>query len=225
MGDDLCIGVFAAGPLDALLGELDMDIAAALPEIHRSCGLLGNPRSEILVGDEENGAVMRRSIYYFNGVSARADNIGKGFHSGAAVDVGDDEVILLGMLRQECLQLIRWARVRKGAPCVHVGYDNGFGWIENFGGFPHEVNPAEDDDIGFCLGGLDAQAQRVTDEICAVLYLLDLVIVSQNDCVSLPLQPQYIGYNVGPVGFQERGKFGGVLCSGRLGNELAKDEW
>ncbi len=57
--------------------------------------------------------------------------------------------------------------------------------IENRGRLRHEVDAAEDDDIGVSSGGFLAQLQRIADEVGDVLHLAALVVMGEDDGVLL----------------------------------------
>src|ERR1051325_9393327 len=92
-----------SNPVDTARGKLDMDVTGPLPKIHLSSCPLHHPCAEILVRDEENVSISRRAPNNFFGISAGTNDIGKGFDSGAAIDVGDHVIILLRVLLKKCL--------------------------------------------------------------------------------------------------------------------------
>jgi hypothetical protein len=55
------------------------------------------------------------------------------------------------------------------------------------------VHTTEHDDVSVSFPGLKAEAERITHEIGEILNLWDLVVVSQDDRVALPLQLQDFG--------------------------------
>ena len=106
------IGKTLSNPVNAVAGEFDVHIAGALPQIHFAPGLLHDPRTKILIRNEQNISVGRRIFDHFNGVSARADNIGKRLNASAAIDVRYDVIILVRMIAEKCFQLFGWTRFR-----------------------------------------------------------------------------------------------------------------
>lgn len=105
VGDDSGVGIFFFDLVDAVAGELDVDVAGAFPEIHLASGLFHDPRAEVLVGNEEDGAIFGCGFDDFDGVAAGADAVAEGFDSCAAVDVGDDVVIFICVGLQEFFEL------------------------------------------------------------------------------------------------------------------------
>lgn len=200
MGHDDGIGVLALRPLNAITSVLHVNVAATLPEIHGPCGLLDHPGPKILIRDKENRAILRGSVDNSNGIAACADDIGKGLHSGAAVDVGDDEVVLISVFFQKGLQFVCRAGVGEGAPGLHIGDHDGLGGTQYLGGLPHEVDAAEDDDICAGLSRLDAQAEGIADKIGNLLDFLDLVVVGEDDGIPLFLQSENLCGKVGGMG-------------------------
>ncbi len=71
---------------------------------------------------------------------------------------------------------------------MFVGHQDRFTRGEDFGGFGHEVDAAEDDDI--CLGcrGFAGEVERIADEISNVLDFGALIIVGDDDGVALGAQ-------------------------------------
>jgi hypothetical protein len=74
-----------------------------------------------LVGHKKNISVWRRRAHDLVGVAARADHVGLRFHAGAAIDVSDDVVVLVGLLFQKLGQFFRWTRFRKRTAGIEVG--------------------------------------------------------------------------------------------------------
>ena len=54
----------------------------------------------------------------------------------------------------------------------------------------HEKNPAEYDHLSTCLGRLLAQFQGIAHEVGDILNLAQLIVVGENNGISLPLQAQ-----------------------------------
>lgn len=155
---DRCARMLGVDCGDASRGELNVDITVALPQIHRTPGSLDDPRTEVLIRHKEDVTIGGRGANDFLGVAACADDIGEGFHAGAAINVGNDVVILVGMLSQELRQLFRRARFGKRAASVEVWQNHFLGWVENLGGLSHEMHSAEEDDFGIRFRRLKAQA-------------------------------------------------------------------
>ena len=91
-------------------------------------------------------------------VATGADDVGEGLHARAAIDVGDDVVVLVGALFEELRELFRRARFGEGAAGVEIRQDHFLGGVENFRGLSHEMDAAEKNDFGVGLRGLEAQA-------------------------------------------------------------------
>jgi hypothetical protein len=62
------------------------------------------------------------------------------------------------------------------------------------------VNTTEDNHVGIRLGGLNAQAERVSHEVGHVLDFLDLVVMGEDDCIPLALESQNLSRQIGGMG-------------------------
>ncbi len=93
VGDDEGVRVLLLDFVDGAAGELDVDEAGAVPEVHFASGLFHDPCAEVGIRDEENGAVCGGFFDDFDGIAGCADDVAEGFDSGGAVDVGDDVVV------------------------------------------------------------------------------------------------------------------------------------
>ena len=113
MGDDFRVGVLGLDALDGGLGEFDVDVAIAFPEVHFAAGFFRDPCAEVLVGDEEDIAVRGGGADDADGVAAGADDVGEGFDAGGAIDVGDDVVVLVAMRLENGVEPVRRGRIRE----------------------------------------------------------------------------------------------------------------
>lgn len=185
VSDDKGVGVFGFDFVDRLASELDVDVTVAFPEIHFATGLLHDPSAEIFVGDEEDGSVGGGLVDNLDGVSGGANNVTEGLHVGRAVDVGNDVVVLVGVLLEEGFEFGAGAALFERAASVRVGQDNGFRGVHDFRRFGHEMDAAEADHIGFSVFGLVGETEGVTDIVRDVLDIAGLVVVGENDGVLL----------------------------------------
>ena len=135
-----------------------MDITIALPEIHRAAGPFPDPGPKILVGHEKDISVRRSAPHDSLGVPAGADHVGERFHARAAIDVGDNVVILFGVRIEERFEFFRRARFRERASRIQIGQENFLRRIQDLRGLRHEMNAAKKNDIRVGLRGLIAQA-------------------------------------------------------------------
>ena len=182
--DDERGGKFRFDALDRVAGELDVDVAIPLPEIHFTSGLFHDPSAEVLVWDEEDGSVGGGLVDDFHGISRGANHVAKGFDAAGTVDVGDDVVIFLRVCGEECFELVGGAGLFERASSVRVREDDDFAWVDDFCGLSHEVDSAESDHVGvggFCVVG---EAEGVTDVVRDVLDVAGLVIVREDDGIS-----------------------------------------
>ena len=201
-----------------------MDVAVPLPEIHGASRLLGDPRSEILVGNKEEGSIRRSCLHDFHRVAACADHISQCLHTRTAVDVGDDVIVLCRVIGEERLKFFSRTGIGQGTPRVHVGNDDGLRGVQDLCGLTHEVNTAEDNDVGIRLGGLNAQAKRVSHEVGHVLDLLNLVVMGEDDCIPLAFESQNLSRQIGGMGVAHRDEWNRRDSSG-LGSRFLSNSW
>ena len=97
MRDDRRARILGMDGADAARRELDVDVTVTLPKIHPAPGALDYPGTEVLIGHEKNIAIGRRGADNFLGVATGANDVGERLHPCAAIDVGDDVVIFVGM--------------------------------------------------------------------------------------------------------------------------------
>ena len=186
VGDDGGVGEFGADLFDGLRREHDVGVTASRPEAHLAAGLLGDPLAEVLVGDEQDVFVGGDLVDDFDGVAAGDDHVAERFHAGGAVDVGDDVNVGIGGFVGG--KTFVGAGVGERTTGVDVGEENGARGVNDFGGLGHEVDAAEENDVG--LGGLRliGEAEGIADVIGDLLDGLDLVIVREDDGVALAFQ-------------------------------------
>ena len=194
---DLRIGILILDALDAVAGELHVHVARALPQLHLPSGLLHHPRAEILIRHKEDRAILRRGLHDLHGVAARADAVAERLHVAAAVDVGDDVVVLVGVRLQKGLQLRSRAALLQRAARVAVREHHRLRRIHDLRRLRHEMHAAEDDHIRLRLLRLVTQPQRVTDEVRDLLDRLVLVVVRQDDGVALFFQSEDFSAEIG----------------------------
>ncbi len=130
----------------------------------------------------------RRGPHDLVRVAARANHIGERFHSRTAIDVSDHVIILVSVILQKGRQFLRRTRFRQRTSRLQVGQNDALRRIDDLGRLGHEMNAAKQNDVRIRFRRLITQAQRVADKIGHVLEFRDLVVVGQDNCVSLALQ-------------------------------------
>lgn len=183
---DFGLRITRLGLEHGVAAEFDVGVTIAFPERHRTTGLFDDPLAEVFVGDEEQVFVFGGGIDDLLGVAAGDDDVAQGFHGGAAIDVGDGPEVGVGLLQG--FQFFGGATFFQRATGVLVREHDNFVWVENLGRLGHEVNTAEDDDIGAGFLGLLGEAEGIADIIRHVLDFGDLVIVREDDGVELFLE-------------------------------------
>ena len=106
MSDNRRFRVYLANLLDAVLGELNVDVTGPFPEIHFSACLLHHPRTQVLVWNKKNVSICGRVFYHFDRVAASTNDIGQRFDACATINVGDDVVVLLVVPGEKIRQLV-----------------------------------------------------------------------------------------------------------------------
>src|SRR3546814_12102052 len=106
---------------------------------------------------------------------------------------------MIRMSIPEGLELVRRAGILKGATRVHVWQDYDLFRRQNFGGFRHEADPAEGDDIRIGRLRLAGKVQAVAYEICEILDLWLLIVMSKDDRIPLLAPPVDFGAQVQPL--------------------------
>ena len=104
---DFCFRKSPSHPLERVAPEFHVRVTIALPQRHGPASLFHHPRSQILVRDEKQVPVFRRSIDDFDGVATGANHVAERLDLGAAIDVGDGVKIRVGFLK--FAQLAGWA--------------------------------------------------------------------------------------------------------------------
>ena len=188
-----------AGMLRLQLEQLGLreglvDDAHARPEQHVAAGLAGEIAAEMLVGAEDDLLVHRDLPEDDLGRRAGDDDVGERFHLRRAVDVGQGDMVGMGLA--ERLELVGRAAVLEAAAGVHVGQDDDLLGRQDLGGLGHEADAAEGDDVGVGRLRLARQIEAVADEVGDVLDLGLLVIMGEDDGVALLAQPVDLGAQV-----------------------------
>ena len=108
------------------------------------------------------------------------------FDLGGAVDVGDD--VDAGVALLVGGEFAGVARFGEGAAGVEIGQEDFFVGVDDLGGFGHEVDAAEEDDVGLGGLGLVGEAEGVADVIGHFLDFAVLIIMGEDDGVFLFLE-------------------------------------
>ena len=75
VSDDEGIGILFFDFMNGVAGEFHVHVAIAFPEVHLAAGLLDDPLAEVLVRNEEDGAVGGSFFDNESGVAGGADDI------------------------------------------------------------------------------------------------------------------------------------------------------
>ena len=111
--------------------------------------MFDDPLAEVFIWDEKDGAIFWCLIDNFGSIPRGADNVAKRLHTGRAIDVSDDVVILIFIFLQKGFEFVGGTSLFEGASSIFIGKNNCLFGVQNFGGFRHEMNTAECYNIGF----------------------------------------------------------------------------
>ena len=111
--------------------------------------------------------------------------MGEGLPLGGGVHIGHHRSI--GVSSLEGSQAFPGDEIRHGTTCPGIRHQNRLSRGENLRGLRHEVDAAEQDDVGIRVGGLLGESEGVPYEVAYILNLDQLIIVTQNDGVQLLL--------------------------------------
>ena len=167
---------------DLLRGEARVRGAVAGPEDVLHAELVRDVRAEVLVGHEQDLAVLREPRHDLFGVAGGDADVALGLHLGGGVHVADGGGA--GVLRLELAELRARDHVRHRAAGRGVGDEHGLARVEDGGRLGHEVDAAEHDHVRLHRGGLARELERVAREVCDVLHLVALVVVGEDDGVA-----------------------------------------
>ena len=146
-------------------------------------GLFHHPRAEILIRDEQQVLVLRRSFDNFHRVAAGANHVAQRLHRRTAIDVGDGPEIRIGLLHRG--EFVRRTAFLERTAGVLVRQHDDFLRVQNLRRLGHEMHAAENNHVGAGFGGLLGKSERIAHKIRDVLDFRHLVIVRQDDGVQL----------------------------------------
>ena len=183
---------FGLGVLGAQVGDVEradagVDVALAVPHVHRPADLLLDVGAEEHVRPEEDlriGAVLAVDVLdHAHRVRRGHAVVRLRLDLGRRVDVHDHDCA--GVVGLPGPQLVRGDRVGQRAAGVEVGQQDGLLRGEDRSGLSHEVNPAEGDDLLAAGGRLAREPERVAHVVGDLLDLGQLVVVREDHGVAL----------------------------------------
>ena len=163
--------------------------AGALPDLHvLAPGLLLHVIAQIAVRQEQHRLIRGNGVDDPHGIARRAENVALRLHLDGGIDVADD-----GVLRMEPAELadgLHRATIDEAATGLAIGHYDDSSRVQHLGGFGHEPDAAEGDDIAREVAGLARQFQAVADHVSQFLNLRYLVMMGQQNRPALMLQFQ-----------------------------------
>ena len=170
-------GVEPARRRDPLRSDFVVDRAVSRPQFHFPPERIHDVAPQMAVGKEHDLFVLRDRRYDAVGVGAGAADVDFRLDGGGGVDVGDEHGV--GVLFLVRAHGFRRRHVRHAAARFRRGIDHDRLRGEDLRRFGHERNAAEDDARRFRVARLEAQFQRIADEIGNVLHFGQSVVVSE----------------------------------------------
>ena len=156
--------------------------AAAGPAVDLVLGFGGGKGAQVLVGDKEDFGVLRQGIHHGYGVGGGAADSAQRLHRGRGIYIGHHGVFRV--LLEHGPDLGVQSIVKHPAASFHIGQQGDFVRGQDIGGFGHEADAAEHDDVGVGFGGLLGQGKGIPAEIGYFLDFFRLVHVGQNNGVA-----------------------------------------
>ena len=181
--EQLGVGRVGLPALDVRGTDAGVNVAFAEPDLQLAPGDALEPEAEVHVGQEQDLAIGRDRLDHRPRVAGGAAEVAFGLHLGTRVHVGDDD--RARVLRLPRAQLGRVDRGRKRAAGAQIGDQHRLLGAEDRRGLGHEVHAAEEDRRRVRRGRLPREPQRVADEVGHVLHLGELVVVREDDRVTL----------------------------------------
>jgi hypothetical protein len=173
---------------DVARPDAGMDVALAVPHVHRAARPLLDVGAEEHVGPEEDlrvGAVLAVDVLDDRHRVRRGDAVVRlRLHVRRRVDVHDYDGARMARLPGP--QLLGGDGVGERAARVRVGQQDGLVRAEDRRRLGHEVDAAEGDHLFRRGGGLLREPERVADEVGHLLDLGELVVVGEDDGAALP---------------------------------------
>jgi len=191
MRDDNAARIVPLGPQQILQAEYLVHHAGPRPQDHRPAGYLGEVPPQVLIGNEEDFLVGRNPLDDLARVAAGDDPIAQALHRRRRVDVRHrrEPPPLVAQRLLVRRQLLRRAALGQRAARQQVGKQHALLGVEDLGRFRHEVHTGEHDGRLRDPRGVARQLQAVAREIGDILNLAVDVIVRQQNCVVLLLEP------------------------------------
>lgn len=183
MGDHLGRGVADSKFKDVVGEDSVVNAAGTVPQDHVTVERTIDVGAEVSVGGKDDPLVFWQRLHDAQGVARSDDNIGHGLYLGGAVDVAKHRVTRIVL--KEFSESLSTTAIGEGAAGFEVGNEDFLGGIEDFGGFGHEVDAGEEDDVGISGGGLLRKGEAVAYEIGNLLNFRTGVIMRKNNGVFL----------------------------------------
>src|SRR5512133_3170265 len=191
--EQLGVGRLVLPALDVGGTDTGVDVAFAQPDGQLSPGNPLEPDPEEHVREKQDLEVGGNRLDNRFRVACGTAIVALGLDRGGRVSVRDDDGPRV--LRLPVAQLLCRDRGRERAARVEVWDQHGLVRRQDLRGLGHEVDATEDDCLRVRGGGLAGQTERIADEVGHVLDLGNLVVVREDDGVSLARERLHLVLN------------------------------
>lgn len=147
---------------------------------HRAVHVGGDVRGGTVLVQGAAGAVRICAVALARHAGARViGTVRSTSDEAAARGAGAQEVVLSDQ------HLVRYVKelAPEGIDHIVVRKQNGFIWVQDFGGFGHEQHIAEDHHVRGSCRGLLGKLQAIPDIVRQILHFRVLVVVREDHCV------------------------------------------
>ena len=185
MHQDFCLRMHPARLADHFHGHFIVRRAESLPELHGAVQLVHHVCTEIAVRQEHDFFVRGNGADDFFRIAGCAD-IDLRLDFGGAVYIRHENRVRIRLF--VCGDFRRVRHIRHRTAGIEIGQENGGVRREQFCGFRHETDSAENDDPCLEFFGFDAQFKGIAREIGNVLNIAGDIIVGEYDGIALLAQ-------------------------------------
>ena len=99
---------------------------------------------------------------------------------------------MVGMLSFELRKSLPLATFSQRTAGFHIGQEHFTRRVKDFSRFSHKMNSAENNDVIVTILRLLSQCKTVAYVVRQLLYLITLIIMSQNDSILFLFQTDYL---------------------------------
>ena len=157
------------------------------PQQHLSVELTAEIAAQMAVRTKDDFLFRRDLAQDRLCAAAGHDDVGQRLHFGRAVDIGQCDMVRMRFSKRA--EFTGRARIFQRAARGHVRQNNRFLRAQNFRRFGHEFDATEGNDIGIGFRRALTQFKAVTNEIREILNFGLLLIMREDDGITVFFQP------------------------------------